>query len=247
MAAYPNISAQRVKYFQSLKLKKYRQKYGQFVVEGTKSVLELLHSDMLVEEIAGTLQWLEEFETPSKGIRTLVATKDQLHRMTALKTAPPVMAVVKIPEKKEVQDTNWILGLDGIRDPGNLGTIIRIADWYGISDIVCSEDTVELFNQKVLTSTMGSFTRVNVHYLDLNRFIESYKHQVLACVMTGKPVYEIRADKGMILIGSESHGISDNLLALSSERITIPSVGKAESLNAAVATGIICDRLIGHP
>lgn len=157
------------------------------------------------------------------------------------------MAIVQIPVYDKLPRAGWVIALDGINDPGNLGTIIRIADWYGVTGIVCSQDTVDQFNPKAITSTMGSFVRVQVHYTDLQKYLKNSKLQVFACVMDGESVYSVKAGEGVLLIGSESHGIRDDVKELATVKITIPAKGKAESLNAAVATGIVCDRLIGHP
>jgi TrmH family RNA methyltransferase len=144
---------------------------------------------------------------------------------------------------------NLILVLDGIRDPGNLGTIIRIADWFGIQHLVCSNDTVELYNPKVVQSTMGSLLRVNVHYVELNEFLEKLNDVTIwGALLKGQNVYELKeAKKGILMMGSESHGIHEAHLKYINKPITIPNIGgSAESLNAAVATAILCSEFIGR-
>lgn len=244
MEQIPVISAQRVKSVHSLKLKKYRQKYGQFVVEGTKSVLELLQSDLKVVHVTGTNEWFEENKVNRSDIDVSIADSKQLNRMTSFKNHSSVLAVAEIPKPTAPPKEGWVLAADGLRDPGNLGTMIRIADWYGIKHVVCSEDSVDAFNPKTLSSTMGSFTRIQVHYVDLEKFLPEYDGTVYGCFMEGDSIYDVKTNSGVILIGSESHGIRDYVAPLCDKRITIPRKGNAESLNASVAAGIICDRLI---
>lgn len=240
------VTKNEIKFVQSLHRKKYRQKYSQFIVEGTKSVVELINSSYQVNHIYASKEWLNEHVDQLKSIKQTEASLADLERLSFFKSASPVVAVAEMPQE-EIPATSdqWILALDGISDPGNLGTIIRIADWYGIKHIICSDDTVDQFNPKTISSTMGSFTRVMFHYTDLKEYIQQTNQEVYFTLMQGADVKTINPKQpGIIVIGSEANGISDEVLQLPHTAVTIPKNGQAESLNAAVATGIICDRLI---
>ncbi|MBI1305889.1 MAG: RNA methyltransferase [Bacteroidetes bacterium] len=240
------ISKSRIKFVQSLHKKKYRQKYGQFTVEGAKSVGELLHSNFRIKSIFCTQEWLDlqpAFNTPEEFV---ITDEADLQRISFFATASPVIAIAEIPTSGSIhlKPGEWIIALDGINDPGNLGTIIRIADWYGIKQMICSKDTVDLFNPKTISSTMGSFARVQVDYCDLSTYLKT-DIPVYFCEMEGETLHTLEHIKpGIIVIGSEAHGIRTQLQTLPHRSITIKRIGEAESLNAAIATGIICDRLI---
>ena len=237
-------SKNQIKFVQSLHRKKYRQRYSQFIVEGEKSVNEVLNSSWRIDSIFATEQWLYNQDiTPN--IQQVICSQTDLERMAFFKSASPVLAVVNLPDNVLYKpEENWTLLLDGIADPGNLGTIIRIADWYGIKQVICSPNTVDVYNPKCISSTMGSFVRVEVLYTELAPIIRQTKHPVLFTLMHGADVRTQHLSSGLIVIGSEANGISQSLLELPHTAITIPKKGNAESLNAAVATGIICERLI---
>ena len=209
-----------------------------FVVEGEKLVNEFLNSDWSIEQIYATKEWNE---------KAIVITTKELERISSLKTPNKVLAIVKIPNRKSVISENLVLALDSVKDPGNLGTIIRLADWFGVQNILCSEDCVELYNPKVVQATMGSITRVHVRYVDLKSTIENMtNYQVYAAVMNGKSVFSFdRSEKVIVMMGSESYGLSQDLLELAHQRVTIPKSEKsqAESLNVANACGIILAKL----
>jgi len=229
-----------------LQLKKYRNKAQSFLVEGTKSVLELLQSNFEVTHLIGTASFLESNEAAwSKlAIQPQVVDSEQLSKISALQTNQEVLAVVRyLPEEPlPVDPEKFYLALDRINDPGNLGTIIRTADWYGIDQIFCSTDSVDFYNPKVIQATMGSFLRVRVRHLDLLEFLE--EHHVYGAALDGKNIHQVKFDAGgMVLVGSESHGISAHLTSIVDEWISIPRYGQAESLNAALATAVICDNL----
>lgn len=215
------------------------------MVEGEKSVDELIHSSFRILSICASPEWIERNPITSD-TEVFEATRTDLERMSFFKTASPVVAVVEQRlDASPKLDQDWILALDGINDPGNLGTIIRIADWYGIRQIWCSPNTVEVYNPKTISSTMGSFTRVDVLYIDLAKTLSEVDSPLLFALMEGKVASQFTdIKKGILVIGSEANGISDELLNLKHQAITIPRVGKAESLNAGVATAILCDRLI---
>lgn len=192
----------------------------------------------------------------SKKIDIEIIKEEEMQRISTFSTASECLAIVKMPSSlsiveptAEYIETNLILALDGVRDPGNLGTIIRIADWFGIKHIICSEDSVELYNPKVVQSTMGSILRVSIHYVNLHDFLTKHKGQnIWGALLQGENVYSISAPrKGILLMGSESHGIHADNLKYINRPITIPNFGgSAESLNVAVATAILCSEFIGR-
>ncbi|MGB2138056.1 MAG: TrmH family RNA methyltransferase [Flavobacteriales bacterium] len=229
------LTKNQIKLIRSLSLKKNRQKHGLFIVEGEKLVNEVLSSDWEVEGIYATKEWLGE--------NAIIISNNDLSRISSLKTPNKVVAVVKIKKGSLDITSNTVLALDGVKDPGNLGTIIRLADWFGVEDIICSDDCVDYLNPKVVQSSMGSFTRVNLHYTSLMDAFKKYsEYKLFMTVLNGTPLSEMtNADKKIVVMGSESKGISNEILELTSEKITIPKSksSKAESLNVSVAAAII--------
>jgi len=218
-------------------------------------VLDLLDSNHKVCEIFATKEWIDSniAACQSGNIHPSTVKEDELFRITALTTPSPVLAIVSIPEKLIEPGSiagNLILALDEIRDPGNLGTIIRIADWFGISAVICSETTVDLYNPKVVQATMGSIARVPVHYTNLVGFLSGLPESmnIYGSFLEGANIYTMELHQsGVIIIGNESKGISESVAKYVTHRIHIPSfsTGKgsaahAESLNASVATAILC-------
>jgi RNA methyltransferase, TrmH family len=243
----------QVKYIQSLGQKKFRDQEGVFIAEGPKLVGELLEApDIHPVQVFALHAWLESqgrklTATAAAGI---VEVKDtELERISSLATPNQVLAIFRKPSfpAPEFGHTVTVL-LDGMQDPGNLGTIIRISDWFGIRQVVCSKDSVDAFNTKTIQSTMGSISRVQVLYEDLESLIRQQLQLGLpayAAALEGQSIHAIGPiGRGMIVIGNESKGISRNLLDLIPHHITIPRTGEAESLNAAVATGIILSHLV---
>ena len=247
------ISKAQIKHISSLKLLKFRKANGEFVVEGEKMVHELIMSDYKVNALYATPAWLEANQELIRKYQ-LNAEKispKELERISSFKTPNQVLATAQIPINLELQINfeDLILVLDDIRDPGNLGTIIRTADWFGIRMIVCSQNTVDLYNPKVLQASMGSFMRVNVFYEELTSFIKKAKSEkvnVYGTFLNGMNIYaEKLAEKGLIIIGNESQGISPEIEKLVDHKISIPSYTinpalQAESLNASIATAIVC-------
>ncbi|MFV0237320.1 MAG: TrmH family RNA methyltransferase [Flavobacteriales bacterium] len=228
------------KLIQSLKHKKFRKLYKLFVVEGVKSVKEVLNSSIEVEKIF----YVEEYQDEFKGVfEKHLVSEIELKKISSMKTPNGVLAVCKMHERQVFIDENeLVLALDGINDPGNLGTIIRLADWFGISKIICSNDTVDVYNSKVIQATMGSFSRVSVFYTDLTKFLKNYSNTIFGAFLEGKNIYkEELPSKGMIVMGNESNGISKEIEPFITKKITIPQFGKGitESLNVATATSII--------
>ncbi|MFV0598550.1 MAG: RNA methyltransferase [Bacteroidales bacterium] len=243
------LSKALIKRISSYKESKYRNQDKVFVVEGVKVVNELLNSCFEIETICALRQWLDDNSKSiiNKTNNIIEVSGDELKKISSFSTPNQVLAVVKTPSPKEVVfKDKLVIALDQINDPGNLGTIIRIAHWFGIEDIICSENTVDQFNPKTIQSTMGSLFRVNVSYHNLKSYLQNLPKDYPiygAVVENGENIYEKQVQKqGIIIIGSESHGISNEILPLINNPITIPNFSinqKAESLNASIATGII--------
>jgi len=239
------ISKAQIKHIQSLKQIKFRREHGLFVAEGPKIVGELPVSDIKVDAVFALEEWIEgskgKFEYIKAEINQL--SPKELERISNLSSPNQVLAVCHIPERNadEISDADGtVLVLDGIRDPGNLGTIIRTADWFGIRHIVCSDDCVDAYNPKVVQASMGSIARVKVFYTDLNEYLSRTKLPVYATVMNGESIWDANPGEGVYVIGNESNGIRTEVLRHATQKISIPSAeGEAESLNASVATGIV--------
>lgn len=240
-------SKSTIKYIQSLQHKKFRDEYNVFVAEGPKVVSELLQSNIFSCKAVYALQsWLDGLDgKTAEFIKSNIdIIKDfELEKIAHYATANKVVAVFgkRSPSYKIVLENKITLLLDDIQDPGNLGTIIRTADWFGIKNIICSKNTVDVYNPKVVQSTMASIGKVNIVYTDIKKWMEDNNSiPVYATALTGKSIKEIKPVKeAMIIIGNESKGISDDIMKLAGEKLTIPRIGTAESLNAGVATGII--------
>jgi len=236
------VSKNQLKLIKSLHQKKYRNQHGLFFVEGLKTVKELLSSDFEPEYIVVTDELKKYFEN----YEILAITNNELKKISALQNPSGVLAVFKIPKNQSVDYEDWIVALDDVRDPGNLGAVIRLCDWFGISNLVCSKATVDCFNPKVLQATMGSITRVNVHYTDLNTLVTSANIPVYGAFMDGESVYtENIPNKGILLMGNEANGISDDLENLTKKKMSIPQFGNVttESLNVATATAILLNEI----
>jgi TrmH family RNA methyltransferase len=232
------VSKNQIKLITSLQLKKYRNEHQLFIAEGVKVIQELLQSNFVLEHLFITEAIFEQVSISQK---TLVKEPD-MKRISALSSPSSCLAVFKIPAASKIETKGLIVALDDIRDPGNLGTIIRLCDWFGVKQLVCSQETVDVYNPKVIQSTMGSIKRVNVSYVDLNNFISENQLPVFGTFMDGKNVYSEELPKEAILIlGNEANGISANLEKLAQNRIAIPRFGaiqETESLNVATATAI---------
>lgn len=240
------ISKSQIKFIKSLQLKKYRKEEQCFVVDGEKGVEEVLKSDFKIEMLLATESFRERQGKILSGINAdlLIVSEKQLAQVSSFQTNESVLAVVrqKPNQLPVLRQNEFILALDDIRDPGNLGTIIRTADWYGIRKIVASEQTADCYNPKVINSTMGSFTRVHFAYGQLTDLIPQWEASVYGTFMDGEDVHTQHFDKrGVIVMGNEAKGISTEIQSLVTHKITIPGVKGAESLNAAVATGIVLD------
>lgn len=240
------ISKNQVKYIQSLGQKKSRDTENKFVAEGPKLVDELLKAkNCSLRQVFALKEWIDDNRNFYPEI--IEVSNDELKKISLLTTPNQVLAIAeKIKWDNEPQiKGNISLALDAIQDPGNLGTIIRIADWFGIKNIFCSTDCADIYNPKVVQATMGSITRVRVEYVDLNSLLEKNTDtRTYAAVLNGRDITKMeKLTEGIIVIGNESKGISEETMNLINVQITIPGKGKAESLNAGVATGIILSYL----
>jgi len=238
------ISKNEAKYIQSLFHKKNRDEEGLFIAEGVKFVNELLQSNFTVRKLYATPAWAQHHKYKQP---VTIVEDYELKKISQLATPNQVLAVVeqrKLSAQPSLQQKITLV-TDGIQDPGNLGTIIRIADWFGIHQIVASSDTVDLYNNKTIQSTMGSIIRVNIWYTHLEEWLPTCNIPVYGALLNGKNIYGFTGIKeGIIVIGNESKGIRENLLPFINHAVTIPKKGGAESLNAAVATGIILSHLL---
>jgi RNA methyltransferase, TrmH family len=241
------ISKNQIKYIQSLHSKKHRETETLFLAEGVKTCLEIIEQmPEMIDELFCLQSFLNDHERllHEKKIKTTVTSNEDLKRISLLQTPNEVLCVCRqfsqsVPEINF--ENQFSFYLDGIRDPGNLGTIIRICNWFGIKELFCSEDTVELYNPKCIQSCMGAFLRVKLYYMPLNELISLKKiKDVFAADLNGTSIYESSKTAGLIVIGNEANGIQDSTKQLCNGFITIPSADKGmESLNAAVATAII--------
>ena len=238
------LSKNEIKYIQSLSHKKTRDTEGIFIAEGPKQVNDFLNSGIVVKKIYAVADWITTHDHLKNAITVQEA---ELKRISTQSTPNQVLAIV---EKKKLSTEPSLknkitLVLDGIQDPGNLGTVIRIADWFGIDQIVASTDTADLYNSKVVQSTMGSIIRVNVWYKDLEIWLSKANVPVYGALLNGTSIYNLkRIEEGLLVIGNEAKGIRENILPFIQHAVTIPKKGAAESLNAAVATGIILSHLV---
>ncbi len=241
------ISKSVTKFIKSLQIKKYRNQHQAFLVEGAKSVNELLISDFEVTTILGTSVFLNENINliRYKKIEVFESSEDELSSLGTFKTNNSCLAIAKMKpnQKLFIQDKELVLGLDDVRDPGNLGTIIRVADWYAIQKIICSENCAEFYNPKVISASMGSFTRVKIYYTDLESYINNITVPIYGAFLEGSNVHDMPMVErgGLIIMGNESKGINLYLEKSINHKILIPRYGVAESLNVAIATAIICD------
>lgn len=234
-----SISKNQLKVITSLSQKKYRQKQQLFIAEGIKVVNELLNSSF---ELA-TLFATDDFETMISSDNIVTISEKDLQKISHLKSPNKVLGLFKIPEEKTIQKNGLTIVLDAINDPGNLGTIIRLCDWFGITQLICSKDTVDCYNAKVVQASMGSLTRVSIVYTDLDMYIKNTVLPVFIADMDGTNIYKTDLPTEAILVmGNEANGVSDALKKLIKNKISIPRFGESketESLNVATATAIL--------
>lgn len=232
-----SLSKNHLKLITSLSQKKYRHKYKLFIVEGIKVVQEFLNSSYELEILFSTecsFSYLDSF---------IEVSEQELKKISSLKTPNKVIALFKIPVEKNSSPSGLIVALDAINDPGNLGTIIRLCDWFGVDQLLCSKETVDCYNTKVVQSSMGSLTRVAISYIDLKEYLTSVSIPVFIADMDGDNIYEMKPPTSAVLVmGNEANGISNSIKQIVSTKITIPRYGNSqltESLNVATATAIL--------
>ena len=234
------VSKNQIKLITGLQQKKYRKQEELFIAEGIKVIQELLNSNFELHHLYSVNE--KYIASLRQGTGTIISDQE-LKKISALTTPNECLAVFKIPQKKAIQHEGLIVALDDVRDPGNLGTIIRLCDWFGIKQLVCSEQCADVYNPKVVQATMGSLARVNVVYTDLQQFLTEASLPVYGTFMDGDNIYTMQLpEKGIIVIGNEANGISPVVEQRVSQRISIPRFGdiqKTESLNVATATAIV--------
>ena len=242
------LSKAQISLITSLQHKKFRTQHNLFVVEGIKSVLEFIHSSYKISKIFATAEAAAKLGKIPQNIKLDELTDAEFNKISGLKNPQGALALVEIPHFDQLQLTNLkgkhSLILDDVQDPGNLGTIIRTAEWFGIENIICSIGTVDAYNPKVVQATMGSLSRIKIHYLDLEEFILKNNLPIFGALLNGESIYETNfGDEGFIMMGNEGNGIRESLIPKVDKAVTIPRVGNAESLNVAVATTIFCSEL----
>ena len=234
-----SISKNQLKLITSLSQKKYRQKHNLFIAEGVKVLNELLNSTFEIE----TLFCTDDFEATISEEKVVRISETELKKVSTLKSPNKALGIFKIPKEKALQNSGLTIALDAINDPGNLGTIIRLCDWFGITQLVCSKDTVDCYNQKVVQASMGSLTRVSIHYTDLENYITKSNLDTFIADMDGENVYKTKLPKeGILIMGNEANGVSKEIKSLLQYKISIPRFGETqetESLNVAAATAIL--------
>lgn len=242
------LSKNTLKFIKSLQQKKFRKQEHAFFVEGSKNVTELLQSDFVVTQLLYTAKFEEEHSrllSDFKGEAYEVNQKT-LESAGTFQSNDSALAVAKIKSNTEFElsSSEWVIALDDVRDPGNLGTIIRIADWYGIHKLVMSNESADFYNPKVLHASMGSFTRIQFYYTDLEKYLDKIDLPIFGAFLEGENIYKTDfGSGGVIVMGNESNGVSPEVEKLVGNKVTIPRFGQAESLNVAIATSIFCDNV----
>lgn len=240
----------QLKLFQSFAQQKYRKEHNVYVVEGDKNVLEWINMDAPILKLVAVKDWLmtNSEHVWNKSFEIIEAERHEMEKITLLTTPSPVYIVVEMPKLKDnttLPQDEWILFLDQIRDPGNMGTLIRTADWFGISTIVCIEGTVDPYSPKVVQASMGSLLRVKIITKNLSGFLKENTLPLYITHLKGDNIHDLQDVKpGVIVMGNESKGVTDEWLQYPHQKVLIPKIGGAESLNVAVAAGIVCSHLI---
>ncbi len=242
------ISKSQISFIKSLHQKKIRKEHGLFIVEGLKSLSEFIHSDYVIDSIFHIENVMPKLGKLSQNIKLYEISQTELSKISTLSTPQALLAIIKIPESEELTTkslkSSFSLALDNIQDPGNLGTIIRTADWFGLKYLICSTDTVDVYNPKVVQASMGSLARVKVIYTDLEDFLKNTELPIFGALLDGRSVYKTDfGNEGILLLGNEGNGISNDLLKLITFPVTIPRFGRAESLNVAISASIFCSEL----
>lgn len=243
------LAKSQLKFIKSLQQKKFRKETQLFLVEGTKSITEFIYSTNSVKIVYHSDEVTLAFRTLllQRGVASQALSLSTLKQLSGLQVAPSAIAIVAMPTGVEVPtfEEAYTLLIDGVQDPGNMGTIIRTADWFGIHQVICSHDCVDVYNAKVVQSSMGSLARVSVVYENLLAVVSQARHvPIYGALLEGQSVYETAfSTSGMVVLGNEGQGISAPLQKHITQAITIPKFGGAESLNVAIATAIICSEI----
>ncbi|MDO3641133.1 RNA methyltransferase [Mucilaginibacter sp. L3T2-6] len=239
------LSKSQVSFLKSLQHKKERKQSGLFLVEGYKSVIEFLNSRYPVEAVYHTASFDPKLLNLSRKINLYNISVTDVQKVSSLKTPQDVIALVQIPQHPMLNNQKlkqkFSLVLDGVQDPGNMGTIIRTADWFGITDVICSEDTVDAYNPKVVQASMGSLSRINVHYVDIENVLPQLGLPIYGAMLQGENIYSTQfGNEGLLVMGNEGNGVRPGIERLIDKPVTIPRLGKAESLNVGIATALFC-------
>ena len=243
------LSKAQNKYIRSLTHHKFRNEYNVFIAAGEKLAYEWLNSKASIKWIVANDQWHEanrNLLAKHQEAELIIVKDSELEAISPLQTANNVLLVVNKPKQAQIPIVNnWYLALDDIQDPGNMGTMIRNADWFGIPNIICSPGCVDVYNPKVVQSAMGGHLRVNIFETELTDFLGKVSVPILAATLNGENVYGMpRLESGVLIIGNESNGVSGKVISLATRQVMIPRKGGAESLNAGVSAGILCTLLL---
>ena len=238
-------SKSQISFIKSLHQKKYRKEHGIFIIEGIKSIVEFIPSAYQIQSIYFLAEYQSLLPKVPPNIKLFEVTTAELEKISTLQAPQSILALVNIPKPsifdKRLLANDFSLVLDGIQDPGNLGTIIRTADWFGLKNVICSLNTVEVYNPKTVQATMGSLCRVNVVYQDLEELLKDSSIPVFGAMLNGNSMYETTwGTEGILILGNEGQGVSPEITKLINHPVTIPRVGEAESLNVAVSAAIFC-------
>jgi len=239
------LSKSQISFIKSLHQKKYRKEQGIFIIEGIKSIVEFIPSAYQIQSIYFLAEYQSLLPKLPPNIKLFEVTTAELEKISTLQAPQGILALVNIPKPaafdKRLLANEFSLVLDNIQDPGNLGTIIRTADWFGFKNVICSLNTVEVYNPKTVQATMGSLCRVNVVYQDLEELLKGISIPVFGAMLNGNSLYETHwGSEGIVILGNEGQGVSPEIIKLINHPVTIPRVGEAESLNVAVSAAIFC-------
>lgn len=243
------LSKSQISFIRSLHQKKYRKEHGLFIVEGIKSIKEFFRSSYQIHTIYYNSEQYNLLPKLPANINLFEVKNAELDKISTLQTPQGFLALVHIPKNRELALTalknQFTLVLDGVQDPGNMGTIIRTADWFGFKNIICSADCVEVFNPKTVQATMGSLARVNIYEADLPALLEKNTIPVFGALLDGESIYKTQwGAEGLVILGNEGKGISAEVIKKINKPVTIPRIGEAESLNVAVSAAIFCAELV---
>jgi len=239
------LSKSQISFIKSLHQKKYRKEHGIFIIEGFKSLLEIIPSHYNLDSIYYVAEYKSLMPTLPSNIKLFEVNNAELEKISTLQTPQGILALVKQPKATpldpDVLKNCFSIVLDGVQDPGNLGTIIRTADWFGFKNIICSLNTADVYNPKTIQATMGSLPRVNVFYEDLSLVLPKVQVPIYGALLEGKSIYKTDfGTEGLLILGNEGQGISAAVINFIQQPVTIPRIGKAESLNVAISAGIFC-------